>query len=340
MENPFVKYSSLIKKKRMIKKSNIQIIIPTYKPKKDTFACLESIYKQKEIKVDVLIIDNGGEVYKQLLEKFSQLNYVVLNKNTGSAGGFRIGGEIGIYYEYRYVAFSDDEVIFMNLTSLRDMKKVLDSSDKIGAVGPIHINEKVLNISKPIKVSGVVSICLFTKTSVIKKTGLNNLHLFWLGDDVEITSKIANHYDQYIIPTAKYFHPTYNAVRFGNIYTYFALRGLLYLALFAPQLRLNQRTHAFYYFLLKLGSSVMMSFIYFDITYIYTIILAIIGSFHLQWDFRKYILNNKYYLAPLNKKPKKSSLYLSSTSVLRKNKYYYCFLSYKNKHYLELRRSK
>jgi len=336
MKSPFVTYSSLVAKKRIIKKSDILIIIPTYKAPQEVISCVRSLRSQTGIRFDILIVDNGKDDYKQVLKKYPLLNYVALNKNTGSAGGFRIGGEIGLHYNYEYLIFADEELILMKKTTLQRLKKVLDSSVRIGAVGPTLIGSKEATMKKLIPGEGIVSFCMFTKATAVRKAGFHNIHLFWLGDDVDLSLRINRYYEEYYVPGATYFHPSFSPGRMTTFYVYFVTRALLYLALFAPVIRLRSKLKLFYYFVLKAGQSCLSAICYRDISYIQAVSLAVIGAMHIEWDLRKHIKKNKYYLRPLKSSPSEKSVFFTNTSVLNKNRYYFMYLEPNKKAYFEL----
>lgn len=336
MKSPFVSYSSLIDKKRIVKKSNILIIIPTYKAPDEVITCVKSLRTQTGLHFDILIVDNGKDDYKQVLKKYPLLNFVSLKKNTGSAGGFRIGGEIGLHYKYEYLIFADEELMLMKKTTLKRLKKVLDSSVRIGAVGPTLVGSKEATMKKLIPGEGIVSFCMFTKAEAVQKAGFHNMHLFWLGDDVDLSLRINRYYEEYYVPGATYFHPSFSPGRMTTFYVYFVTRALLYLSLFAPVIRMRSKLKLFYYFILKAGQSFLSAISYRDISYIQAVLLAVIGAFHIEWDLRKYVMKNKYYLQPLKSRPKGKSVFFTNTSVLNKNRYYFMYLEPNKKAYFEL----
>lgn len=333
------KYNKIISCYRIHKHSSIQITIPTFEEYRKTRSTIKNLLKQRGISFDILLIDNGGQVYHKLVEEFPSLNFIALKKNVGHSGAQIIGAETSISYGYQYIIFSVNDVQLINSNALNVMKNVLESSKLIGAVLPAPYRSPESVKKTLISLDGAIFCYLFTKTSVIKKVGLHNFHLFIYGEDAELTYKISNHYKIIQIPWVQYDLSSVGPGVISNKYTYYCLRGLLYVAIFAPKIKLKHKVTCSYYFILKLIQVFFMALIYRDITYLDAIALAIRGSFNLKKDLSCYLKHNKYYLVALPKRPFKKTVHLSSHSLLKKHQFYSVQITYNRKQYYELRRA-
>ncbi len=334
--NPFKTYRSLILKTHLNKTADMLYVIPIHNLKDDLYKTLKSIKKQRNIKSDILLVDNKNNDLTNIISEFPSINYISLKKPTGSAGGFRIGGEVGIYYEYDYIIFGDDEATLMNAFSLQRMKDVLDKDTACGAVGPVVYGSDETKYSDPIPVRGLGSFCMVVKKTALLKAGLHNMDLFWLGDDVELSLGIARYFKEYLVPGAVYFHPWYKPGRQENVSIYFILRNLLYLALRSPKLGMMDHIHVLYYYMMKLAATIFSSIVFTDLTYLHTIVLAFLGTFDLKKPLHKQLLKNNYHMIPLNKKPKGKSILLGSLSIFKKSEFYYTYLQPNKKQYYQL----
>ena len=96
-------YLNYIVNSKILKRSDIQINIPTFNSYEITKNTIKNLLKQKGIQFDILLIDNGSDDYKKLIKNFPQINYVVLKENTGSSGAQRIGAELALGNKYEYI---------------------------------------------------------------------------------------------------------------------------------------------------------------------------------------------------------------------------------------------
>jgi len=220
-------YLDYIVESKIIKKSDIQINIPTFNSYETTKNTIKILFKQKDIKFDILFIDNASEDYKKLIKDFPDINYVVLKENTGGSGAQRIGAELALKKGYDYIIFTDNDAILLSETGLQRMFKKLKSDDNIGAVAPKNI-EKDNKITKDIIWKKQLPFhYIFVKSSLFKKISLHNFYIFLYSDDTSLTSKIVSNSKLIVCGDIFYYHDVFQAKCIQYTYFYFHLRGLL-----------------------------------------------------------------------------------------------------------------
>jgi len=112
----------------------ISIIIPTFNGKKYILDCLKSIEKSTYSDYEVIVIDNASKdgTPELVKEEFPQIELIVNKKNLGFTGGNNIGIKES-RGEFIFL-LNDDTVIHPDL--LKTLVTELESSPKIGIVGP------------------------------------------------------------------------------------------------------------------------------------------------------------------------------------------------------------
>ncbi len=112
----------------------ISVIIVTFNGEKHIFNCLESVLKSTYSNYEIIIVDNASKdgVSNLIKEKFLQVKLITNKKNLGFAGGNNIGIKKS---EGEFVfLLNDDTMIHPDL--LKVLVAELESSPKIGIVGP------------------------------------------------------------------------------------------------------------------------------------------------------------------------------------------------------------
>ena len=324
--------------KKIAKHSDTLLIIPIYNGYSSILRTLASLRKQKGFRFDILLIDNGGNDLPKIKKRWPNLNYLSPKHNIGHAGAQYLGAKIALHYKYDYVIFSVQDVVLVNEEALYSMKKALEEDTSLGGVIPVPYS-RVKSIDQlPVYIEGAIFCYFFVKVAALRRSGLHNRNLFIYGEDAELSYRLRNHYRLAKIPKAQYFLSSTGPGTLGNSYSFFVLRGLLYVAIVAPEIRLKYRLHVFYYFCLKCLQILMSAIQFNDSSYFDTLVLAIYGAFHLKLDLRSRLRPNRYYLAEIRSKPK-TAILLTSHSLLRKVRYYFVRKTRRQKIYYELRQN-
>lgn len=117
---------------------HISIIIVNWNGKKDTLACLSSLYKleREDSKIDVIVVDNNSDddSVSEISTKFPHVSVVVNPENLGFTGGNNKGIEIAKAKgaEYLWLLNNDTTV---DPYALQELLKVA-REDRVGIVGP------------------------------------------------------------------------------------------------------------------------------------------------------------------------------------------------------------
>lgn len=121
----------------------IGIVVLNYKNYKDTICCVESLIKQKEIRCDIVIVDNGSgnESVSVLRKQFADnplITIIELGKNVGYAKGNNVGIKKLREKGYATIFIANSDLIF---NSDYTMKQIVDEYEPgIGLIDPIIKN--------------------------------------------------------------------------------------------------------------------------------------------------------------------------------------------------------
>ncbi|MBM7647020.1 GT2 family glycosyltransferase [Scopulibacillus daqui] len=110
------------------------IIILTHNKLEMTKRCLESIYKHTPENIELIVVDNASnDGTVEYLKEQQDIKVIFNNENAGFPKGCNQGAAIA----------AGDNILFLNNDTvvtekwLGNMLRVLNSSDKIGMVGPV-----------------------------------------------------------------------------------------------------------------------------------------------------------------------------------------------------------
>ena len=200
----------------------VSAVVVTYNRKELLLECLQAILNQTYKLDEIIIIDNNSEdgTYEYLKENgildHDGITYVILNKNTGGAGGFYEGIKRASEKKYDWVWVMDDDTIPKDDC----LQKLLEAKDKVKekvgfmASSVYGENGECMNVpdidnSKRENIyaswykylsNGIVGIKNATFVSIlisgeaIQKCGFPIKDYFIWGDDIEYTTRITTYY--------------------------------------------------------------------------------------------------------------------------------------------------
>lgn len=301
-------YLNYIIKSRILKRSDIQINIPTFNSYEITKNTIQKLYNQKNIRFDILLIDNGSDDYEKLIQDFPDINYVLLKENTGSNGAQRIGAELALKNKYEYIIFTDNDAILLDNYGLAKMKENFINR-KVVAVVPQNID--LLNIQKKggkIKeLKGFFPLhYFFVRTNVFKKTGLHNFYLFLSGDDVSISSKLLSYGEVILDSNVLFYHPIFKPKNIQNRNIFLTIRSLIIIIFFEKGIKFKWKFRTFLYTSFIFFQAIIHTIKFLDISYIKTLFLILSSFIHGYRDMDKLkellkkIPENKYVLKEIN----------------------------------------
>jgi len=289
-------YLCHIKKHSIKKTADIQVNIPTYNSYEVTKKTIITLLKQKNIAFDILVIDGGTKDYLRLKKDFPAINYLLLDSNYGSGGAQRIGGEIALKYGYDYLVFTDNDAFLLNEDGLFKMKQKLDKDPNLVAVTPKHIEFFPKEELDDFYISSSSFHYLFVKTIAFKKIDFHNFYLFLYSDDHSLTLKLSSLNKILVCGDVSYYHPRFSPKVFQNDFNYHYLKGLLMIAFKERHILFQKRVKLFLLFLYKIFQLSLYTLQFFDLSYLKTIELAILGFLRPSLDFSSKVPPNKYIL--------------------------------------------
>ncbi len=152
--------------------SKVLVLVLNYKSYQDTINYTYNILNQKNINVDVLIVDNDSQnsSFENLSKEFinnSKVRVIESEKN----GGYAYGNNFGLKYiekeEYDYIAISNNDIIIDNELLLYQLTKRYSSLSKPAFLSPVQTN-KGLPYSPAWKLPSIQSD-IFSNLPVINK---------------------------------------------------------------------------------------------------------------------------------------------------------------------------
>jgi len=199
----------------------VYALIVTFNRKKLLCECLIAILNQSKMPDKIVVIDNAStDGTKELFdsgERFadSRIQYELMDKNTGGAGGF-FEGIKRVYSECDYIWLMDDDTI----PNPQTLEGLCNSAKEIGEKAsffaslvfgpegePMNLpivdtsatengySDWYLNLDKKmVKIKSATFVSLLISTAAIKSVGLPlNWYFIW-GDDTEYTLRLTKYY--------------------------------------------------------------------------------------------------------------------------------------------------
>ncbi len=170
------------------------VVIVTFNNAEILGDLLDDLGRQICLPDKVFVIDNASKDHTENIVKFKypEVQYIRLDKNTGSAGGFYEGIKLA-YSNFDFIYLLDDDSHLQKDT----LKEILDcflfleqsASVKIGAVrsvGPSHS----VKIPTPFEIFSWRGTLL--KCKIVSEVGLPKAEYFLYGEDLEYSLRISN----------------------------------------------------------------------------------------------------------------------------------------------------
>ena len=219
-----------------MKHKRIAAVVPTYNRKESLRKCIQALLTQSRPLDEIIIIDNNSNDGTEALvkQKFSNMMYIKLAKNTGSAGGFYEGIKRAYKDNYDWIWLMDNDAFPHPDALLSLLKnpvfKLPDTgflcSHVIWVDGSPH-KMNIPHVSQLVYGKGqlvpfntylsqekaiLVSSCAWASTLISRKVitaiGLPLKEFFIWVDDAEFTSRITKKFKGYYIPRSIVVHKT------------------------------------------------------------------------------------------------------------------------------------
>ncbi len=218
-------YYNYIKSIHLNKRYKLLVCIPTFKSFEITSKSIKSLYNQKDISFDLLVIGPSGDI-ELLVEKFPDINFCITKDNYGSSGNQLLNIYISKDFKYEYVVLTDNDAFFLDDFGLSKMLHIL-KRDNLVWVFPI-LNNIDLKTNK-YYLGSTFHCSLFSSEIFLYLEYYFNPNYFLLFDDVSFSKRL-----EYVFPgrfkyvDVRYYHPRkLNVLSFDKKYSFFCTRSIL-----------------------------------------------------------------------------------------------------------------
>lgn len=226
----------------------VNAIVVTYNRKDLLMECLEALHNQTYPIHKIIIIDNAStDGTKEAVEErqYNNLEYILMESNTGGSGGFYQGLQKGREENCDWLWLMDDDTI-PHLDSLEKLIRGIDivkekSRKPIGFVASTVYGSNGENMNVPnilltpsengypnwynfldkgiVALESATFVSVLVNKEAVLKCGLPCRDYFIWGDDIEYTKRITNYYGAgYFIGESKVTHKRFNAKALDIIY--------------------------------------------------------------------------------------------------------------------------
>ncbi|MBV9989209.1 MAG: glycosyltransferase family 2 protein [Chitinophagaceae bacterium] len=184
-----------------------------------TADCIRSLQETDGSLRDIIVVDNisADDSLRRLREEFPEVIFIASDTNRGFAGGNNLGMEYAIREGYRYVLVLNNDT-FVKKDFLQPLISYMDRHPATGVIQPLiyfhhdrslvwnggsyfnrwFSNTYTTNYNKPLhpsstklkEVDWVTGCAFFTRTSILKQTGLFAENLFMYYEDVDLSFRI------------------------------------------------------------------------------------------------------------------------------------------------------
>jgi GT2 family glycosyltransferase len=229
---------------RVERRSEICVVVPTFRAAEVTAHGLRQLRAANPgVAFDVLLVDNGGEDHEAVAAAVDEpFNLLVLARNAGGAGAFRVAQEKALAAGYRTIVFCDNDAEALGLDGLAAL------DERIAAGGPVAVcghNVETGPLAAD-RVSGFSPMIFFAVSrEAVDRVGLVDPRYFLQGEDMDYVMRLTTAGIELVeLAGCSYAHPLGKPTTFSNRATYLILRAKL-LALrgtaspIAPRLRLR-----------------------------------------------------------------------------------------------------
>lgn len=231
----------------------IFLIILNWNGKEVLKECLESIEKIDYPNYEVIVVDNGSTdgSQKMIKEIFSYVHLIENEKNEGVAEGQNIGIRYALKRGADYVFILNNDLT-LDKNILKMLLKVIESDDKIGAVGPIlywadepekiqstggminwkkgvayHPNAGETDKEQPIVREVDYVGLVFVSSGILEKIGLYDPKYFAYWEDTDFCTRVKEAgYKVISVSDAKVWHASeYTTGKISGFYEYHITRN-------------------------------------------------------------------------------------------------------------------
>lgn len=217
-----------------MKENVVAAVVVTYNRKELLQECLEALLNQKDIDVDIIVVDNASsDGTDELMDEYithtkdvsNNVYYIRLKENIGGSGGFYKGIKKAAELSYHYIWIMDDDTIAKEDACIELVHTARLLDDDFGYLSStvlwtdnksceMNIQKFDNNISKSYKyvqkgivpVKSATFVSLFINLKAVKMLGLPLKEYFIWGDDKEYTLRLSKEYGCYYVSKSIVIH--------------------------------------------------------------------------------------------------------------------------------------
>lgn len=227
--------------------NSICAIVVTYNRKRLLGQCLDAVLKQSRAVDGIIVIDNGSNdgtgsfLRDNGYIQHPKINYVRLEFNCGSSGGFHEGIRLGTMKGYKWLWLMDDDaepqdsalanLVSTEITSSRELAglgcRVIDieGNSRWEHSGEYNIIRQKIspvrfdrNPQPVVKVSYISWVGLLVRADITTTAGLPCKSLFYGMEDIEYTTRLCRYGDLFLVANAVIVHKSDGGYHGRRIY--------------------------------------------------------------------------------------------------------------------------
>jgi GT2 family glycosyltransferase len=219
------------------KLESIYVVVLAWNHFEDTRECLQSILASEEVKLKVIVVDNGSTdgTKERLGCEFPQVHIICSARNLGVSGGYNLGIEQAMRSGADYILIANNDIsvhpcMVPNLYTQMSQKPSMGIAmpkifhyygdrNRIWAIGgywrPFPPTVKMLAYNAPDKAEYQIarpidyapSCCYLIRRSVVEKIGLFDARYFFYFDDWDYSARVTRAgFSIWFIPDAVMWH--------------------------------------------------------------------------------------------------------------------------------------
>jgi len=209
---------------RIERRSDICVVVPTFRAAAVTAATLRLLRERNPaVAYDVLLVDNGGEDYAAVEAALEEpLSLLVLARNEGGAGAFRLAQERALAAGYRTIVFCDNDAEPLSENGLAAIDAQLGDRAVCG-----H-NDEAGPLERDRETGFAPMIFLAVSRAAVARVGLVDPRYFLQGEDRDYVLRLRSAGIPVLeLAGCRYAHAVGKPSTFGNRSSYLVLRGLV-----------------------------------------------------------------------------------------------------------------